>query len=96
MVTVVVVRELLVTGIRGMVEAGGKKFGADWFGKLKMGLQCAVLIGVFLIQWWHSAGFSSSVLDILEPIQRILVWLMLAATIGSGVQYVVKAIRLLK
>src|SRR5215471_19197860 len=38
MVTVVVVRELLVTGIRGMVEATGKKFGADWFGKLKMAL----------------------------------------------------------
>src|SRR5215831_14862143 len=33
MVTVVIVRELLVTGIRGMVEATGKKFGADWFGK---------------------------------------------------------------
>src|SRR5262245_34801020 len=29
MVTVVVVRELLVTGIRGMVEATGQKFGAD-------------------------------------------------------------------
>src|SRR5262245_50211330 len=48
MVTVVVCRELLVTGVRGMVEAAGKKFGADWFGKLKMGLQCAVLMGVFL------------------------------------------------
>src|SRR6187200_1627574 len=51
MVTVIVGRELVVTGIRGMVEATGKKFGADWFGKLKMGLQCAVLIGVLLIQW---------------------------------------------
>src|SRR5262249_27743102 len=49
MVVVVVGRELAVTGIRGMVEATGQKFGADWFGKLKMGLQCAVLIGVLLI-----------------------------------------------
>ena len=49
MVRVVGCRELWVTGIRGMVEAAGKKFGADWFGKLKMGLQCAVLIGVLLI-----------------------------------------------
>ena len=57
MVTVIVVRELLVTGLRGMVEATGKKFGADWFGKLKMGLQCAVLIGVLLIQWWRAGRF---------------------------------------
>jgi len=95
MVTVVVVRELLVTGIRGMVEATGRKFGADWFGKLKMGLQCAVLIGVLLIQWWRAAGFASSVLEVLDQVQVGLLWLMLAATIGSGVQYIVKAARLL-
>jgi CDP-diacylglycerol--glycerol-3-phosphate 3-phosphatidyltransferase len=95
MVTVVVVRELLVTGIRGMVEATGKKFGADWFGKLKMVLQCAVLIAVFLIRWWHAAGLTPSALEVLEPLARILLWLMLGATIGSGAQYVVKAVRLM-
>jgi CDP-diacylglycerol--glycerol-3-phosphate 3-phosphatidyltransferase len=96
MVTVIVVRELLVTGIRGMVEATGKKFGADWFGKLKMGLQCAVLIGVFLIRWLRAEEFTPSVLIVLEQIQQVLLWLMLAATVGSGVQYVVKAARMLK
>jgi phosphatidylglycerophosphate synthase len=30
MVTVIVGREILITGIRGIVEATGKKFGADW------------------------------------------------------------------
>ena len=49
MVTVVIGRELLVTGIRGYIEALGKKFGADWFGKLKMFLQCIVLIVIFLV-----------------------------------------------
>jgi CDP-diacylglycerol--glycerol-3-phosphate 3-phosphatidyltransferase len=96
MVTVVVVRELLVTGVRGMVEATGRKFGADWFGKLKMGLQCAVLTGVFLIQWWRAAGLAGSVLEVLDRVQLVLLWLMLAATVGSGVQYVVKAARVLK
>ena len=80
MVTVVVCRELLVTGLRGMVEATGKKFGADWFGKLKMGLQCAVLIGVLLIQWWRAEGFIPSVLGALDPVQLVLLWAMLAAT----------------
>jgi len=96
MVTVIVVRELLVTGIRGVVEATGKKFGADWFGKLKMGLQCAVLIGVFLIPWWRAEELMPSVLRALEQIQQVLLWLMLAATVGSGVQYVVKAARMLR
>ena len=94
MVVVVVGRELAVTGIRGMVEATGQKFGADWFGKLKMVLQCAVIIGVLLIRWliWIDEG---QFVTVLRPIQLVLLWAMLAATIGSGVQYVVKAVRLL-
>jgi CDP-diacylglycerol--glycerol-3-phosphate 3-phosphatidyltransferase len=95
MVTVVVCRELIVTGLRGIVEATGQKFGADWFGKLKMGLQCAVLIGVLWIQWWRAAGFSPAVLEVLERVQVVLLWAMLLATVGSGLQYVVKAARLL-
>jgi CDP-diacylglycerol--glycerol-3-phosphate 3-phosphatidyltransferase len=95
MVTVVVCRELLVTGIRGMVEAAGKKFGADWFGKLKMGLQCAVLIGVLLIEWLRTLAGTGDALAVLERVQLVLLWAMLGATVGSGVQYVVKAARLL-
>ena len=94
MVTVVVCREILVTGLRGMVEATGKKFGADWFGKLKMGLQCAVLIGVYLIEWLRGLG-APDALAVLEPVQLVLLWAMLLATIGSGLQYVVKAARML-
>ncbi len=96
MVTVVVCRELLVTGIRGMVEAAGKKFGADWFGKLKMALQCAVLIGILLLAWLRTLPDTAELLSILDRIQFVLLWAMLAATVGSGVQYVVKAARLLR
>jgi CDP-diacylglycerol--glycerol-3-phosphate 3-phosphatidyltransferase len=96
MVTVVVCRELLVTGIRGMVEAAGKKFGADWFGKLKMGLQCAVLSGVFLIAWLRTLTGTADVLAVLEWVQLVVLWAMLVATVGSGVQYVVKAAKLLR
>jgi CDP-diacylglycerol--glycerol-3-phosphate 3-phosphatidyltransferase len=96
MVTLVVGREIVVTGIRGIVEATGKKFGADWFGKLKMGLQCAVIIGVLLIQWWRAAGFDADVRIALERVQLVLLWAMLLATLGSGVQYLVKAVKLLR
>src|SRR5262245_63156654 len=48
MVTVVVARELVITGLRGFMEMHGAKFGADWLGKIKMALQCAALIAIFV------------------------------------------------
>src|SRR5688572_30533022 len=35
MVTVVVSRELIITGLRGFMENLGATFGADWLGKIK-------------------------------------------------------------
>jgi CDP-diacylglycerol--glycerol-3-phosphate 3-phosphatidyltransferase len=95
MVTLIVCRELIVTGLRGIVESAGKKFGADWFGKLKTGLQCAVIIGVLLILWLQTLPGTTSVLSVLSPVQRVLLWAALLATLGSGLQYVVKAVKLL-
>ena len=39
---------------------------------------------------------TSGALAVLEPVQLALLWAMLAATVGSGAQYVVKAARLLR
>src|SRR5262249_27936276 len=47
-VTVVVARELTITVLRSFLEGQGAKFGADWLGKIKMWLQCAALIAIFL------------------------------------------------
>lgn len=91
MVTVIVGREILITGVRGIVEAAGKKFGADWFGKLKTALQCAAIIGVLLLQ-----AIGPSEYPALEKVYLVLLYAMLAATIGSGVQYLVKAARLMR
>jgi CDP-diacylglycerol--glycerol-3-phosphate 3-phosphatidyltransferase len=96
MVTVVVCRELLITGLRGMVEATGKSFGADWFGKLKTVLQCAVLVGVLLLQTLRTTGLDPAVLGVLEVAQLVLLYGMLAATVGSALQYLVKAVKLLR
>ncbi|QEL15289.1 CDP-diacylglycerol--glycerol-3-phosphate 3-phosphatidyltransferase [Limnoglobus roseus] len=91
MVTLVVGREILITGVRGMVEAAGKKFGADWFGKLKTSLQCAVILGVLFLQTIRP--HESPVLD---DVYRVLLYAMLFATLGSGVQYLMKATKLLQ
>jgi CDP-diacylglycerol--glycerol-3-phosphate 3-phosphatidyltransferase len=94
-VAVVVVREVLITGLRGMVEATGQKFGADWFGKLKTVLQCAVLIGVLLLKTLRVNEWLIEVLPSLEWVQLGLMWAMLAATVGSAIQYTVRAAKLL-
>src|SRR5437763_12166672 len=48
MVTVVVARELIITGLRSFMENRGATFGADWLGKVKMGLQCGALFAIFV------------------------------------------------
>lgn len=96
MAVVVVVRELIITSLRSYLENAAVSFGADALGKLKMGLQCAVLIGVFLIAWLRTLPDTADALAVLGWVQLVLLWTMLAATIGSGAQYVVKATKLLR
>ena len=91
MVTVIVGREILITGIRGIVESMGHKFGADWFGKLKTVLQCTAIIAVLVLQSIGPAGYPT-----LDTIWRAVLYAMLAATVGSGIQYLVKAAKLLR
>lgn len=88
MVTLVVARELIITGLRGFMENMGAVFGADWLGKIKMVLQCAALLAIF----WdlHSpAQWANLVRD-------LLVYGMLASTALSGLQYLWRAFALLK
>lgn len=91
MVTVIVGREILITGIRGIVESAGKKFGADWFGKLKTVLQCTAILGILAIR-----SFGSTESPWLDTIWTGVLYAMLAATVGSGLQYLVKAAKLLR
>ena len=96
MVTVVVCRELLITGLRGIVEAAGKSFGADWFGKLKTVLQSAVIVGVLLLEWLRGVPAAANTVALLEPVQIGLLAAMLTATVGSAVRYTIKAAELLR
>ena len=87
MVTVVVARELLITGLRNFIEQKGVSFGADFLGKAKMILQCAALISIFInlmnLEWINPTfGFYA---------RAALIYGMLAATLFSGLQYLTKA-----
>lgn len=83
MVTLVVARELIITGLRGFLESMNVVFGADWLGKIKMVLQCAALLAIFWVLEWPA--------DWARLTRDILLWTMLAATALSGLQYLLKA-----
>jgi len=95
MVAVVIGRELLITGVRGYVESLGKKFGADWFGKLKTILQCAWLVAVLTFLTIHNQAWAEPIVRLVEMIHYGLLYAMLAATVLSGLQYCVKAKRMM-
>lgn len=89
MVTVVVARELVITGLRGFMETLGAEFGADWLGKIKMVLQCVTLIAIFVT-------LAIPTVEALAWIRDICIYAMLASTLFSGLQYLWKAAKLLK
>ena|SRR5438552_2097447 len=96
MVTVIVARELIITSLRSFLENRGAVFGADWLGKLKMGLQCAALFGVFVFLWLLAGNSSAAVVWFFATVRDGLIWAMLAATALSGLQYLWRAASLLK
>lgn len=94
MVTVVVARELVITSLRSFLEQMGARFGADWLGKLKMGLQCAAVFAIFV-----ALLAPAQVPSLATTIYRIrdgLIYAMLAATLLSGLQYLWRATLLLR
>jgi CDP-diacylglycerol--glycerol-3-phosphate 3-phosphatidyltransferase len=96
MVTVVVARELIITGLRSFMENLGASFGADWLGKVKMVLQCATLFGVFVALQAHDQGVNDTTLGTIDLLRDVLVYAMLATTALSGLQYLWRAALLLR
>jgi CDP-diacylglycerol--glycerol-3-phosphate 3-phosphatidyltransferase len=94
MVTVVVARELTITVLRSFLEGQGAKFGADWLGKLKMWLQCAALVAVFLALVAANEEGNSAAWLVLT--RDSIIYAMVIVTILSGLQYLWKAALLLK
>lgn len=88
MAVVVVVRELLVTAIRAEMEKAGRDFSAAWSGKIKMALQCVAVALVLAERAWPGFGVGGvAVADAAIWAS----WAAVAATIWSGVEYVVAA-----
>jgi len=91
MAVVIVTRELVVTAIRAEMERAGRDFSAGPAGKLKMVLQCAT-IALLLAD---RAGWGSLLPGSpagLAACARVAAWAAVAATVWSGVEYLVAAV----
>jgi CDP-diacylglycerol--glycerol-3-phosphate 3-phosphatidyltransferase len=96
MVTVVVARELVITSLRSFLENQGATFGADWLGKLKMGLQCATLFAIFIFLHVLTLHAAEGTETFFAMVRTGLIYAMLGATVLSGLQYLWKAVALLQ
>jgi CDP-diacylglycerol--glycerol-3-phosphate 3-phosphatidyltransferase len=84
MVTAIVVRELLIQGLRSLLEGQGQPFGARTAGKLKTLFQCLSIMAILLCL---AVQPSSSWLLARDS----LTWLAVGLTLYSGIAYIVVA-----
>lgn len=89
MVVVIIFRELLVTGIRGVAEATGISFPSNWWGKWKMILQ-AIIVPIVIV---FAANIDLETQLWAAWTRDILVWTMLIVTVTSGIPYLTQFIR---
>lgn len=89
MVTTIVVRELLIQGLRSLMEGQGVAFGAKMAGKLKTLFQCLAIVAILLCLWLQPAAIWLRARDIVT-------WTAVLLTIYSGLGYVAAALPRLK
>jgi phosphatidylglycerophosphate synthase len=88
MAVVLLAREFLITSIRGLAEAQGFNFRADWAGKIKMFTQSlaagAVMVDLALysrVMWVHVT-------------RDVAIWTTIVVTLLSCTTYIMRARRL--
>jgi len=89
MCVVLIAREFLITGIRGVAEAKGVDFSADWAGKVKMIVQ-SIAVGAIMVDL-ALTGQNSFV----RITRDITIWTTVVVTALSAITYIVRARRLL-
>lgn len=91
MVVLILARELLVTTFRGVAEASGVKFGAEFSGKLKMTLQSITILVILIYVNFRGWLQSHDWLFPAQVTRDIFIWATILITVYSGLSYVKKA-----
>jgi CDP-diacylglycerol--glycerol-3-phosphate 3-phosphatidyltransferase len=91
MATVIVLREIAVTGLRGIASQSGLVVPAQELGKYKMIFQIFALTGL-LMHYPYAIPFTSAVVDFHAAGMRFL-WIALVVSVWSAVDYYVRVLR---
>ncbi len=81
-------REFLITGLRGVAATEGFAIQARELGKLKMVAQIVAVVAVILAHRWYEWNFFGFIIGV-HLIARISVWFMLFVSLLSAVDYFV-------
>ncbi|WP_165067317.1 CDP-diacylglycerol--glycerol-3-phosphate 3-phosphatidyltransferase [Paludisphaera rhizosphaerae] len=81
MVTTIVVRELLIQGLRSLLEGQGQAFGAKMAGKLKTLFQCLSISAALLCLWFVTPHQGLTIL------RDGFTWIAVFLTVYSGASY---------
>jgi phosphatidylglycerophosphate synthase len=95
MAVVVVVRELVVTGVRGEMERQGIDFSAGFTGKLKMIMQSVAIVADLIVRGGLTAELGDSVSSGVATFAVASAWIAIVLTIWSGLEYLWAARRVL-
>lgn len=87
-VIIIIIREFLVTSLRLVAASDNLVIAASKLGKLKTVIQMTVLTVLFFTP--QLKAFTTF------PINEILVWTMVAVTVISGMDYLIKNIHVIK
>jgi CDP-diacylglycerol--glycerol-3-phosphate 3-phosphatidyltransferase len=87
MACIIIGREIAVTGLRNFIAGSHENIAASKLGKYKTGFQIAALIPLLIHYTYLDIDF--------HAIGRIYLWMALALTIWSGIDYFVRFRRLL-
>ena len=88
MVAVTVIREIMVTGLRAIAAAEGLVMAAEELGKYKMALQSIAIQGLLIRYTYFHIDFFAGGMFVL--------WIAMGLSVWSGVDYYLRAIRLLR
>jgi CDP-diacylglycerol---glycerol-3-phosphate 3-phosphatidyltransferase len=83
MVVLIIARELMVSGLRGFSESQGTPYAANWWGKIKMFLQCIAVAWIIA-----SVGFLRGVGWVTAG-RPIVIWAAVLFTAASVVAYLI-------
>ncbi len=89
MAVVIFGREMLITSLRAAVEKSGGDFSAKWIGKWKMALQCVAVPACLLFLIAPKCPF-------LKIVMLLSLWGTILITLYSGIDYIIKASKMLK